>query len=124
MESTRRGPVAIDRLTETERALLGERTNAMKNTGAAAESGEGSPERRDEGTARQLDYHFFWGLKYVSNVRDFTLITSFFYPSCRVVHLARRRSCRVELLENYARELTISGASMNLTAPTPKPSWS
>ena len=29
----------------------------MKNTGAAAESGEGSPERRDEGTARQLDYH-------------------------------------------------------------------
>ena len=57
MKNTRRGPVAIDRLTETERALLGERTNAMKNTGAAAESGEGSPERRDEGTARQLDYH-------------------------------------------------------------------
>ena len=27
MESTRRGPVAIDRLTETERALLRERTN-------------------------------------------------------------------------------------------------
>ena len=69
-------------------------------------------------------FHFFWGIKYVSNVRDFTLITSFFYPTCRVVHLARRRSCRVELLENYERELTISGASMNLTAPTPKPSWS
>ena len=57
----RRGPVATDRLTAIERALLrertNERTNAMKNTGAAAESGEGSPERRDEGTARQLDYH-------------------------------------------------------------------
>ena len=47
-----------------------------------------------------------------------------FYPSCRVVHLARRRSCRVELLENYERDFTISGASMNLTAPTPKPFWS
>ena len=56
----------------------------------------------------------------------FILVTSFliFYPSWRVVHLARWRSCRVELLENYERELTISGASMNLTAPTPKPSWS
>jgi len=33
-------------------------------------------------------------------------------------------SCRVELLENYERDFTISGASMNLTAPTPKPFWS
>ena len=47
-----------DRPTDGDRGhCANERTNAMKNTGAAAESGEGSPERRDEGTARQLDYH-------------------------------------------------------------------
>jgi hypothetical protein len=55
----RRGPVATDRLTAIEgtAARTNERTNAMKNTGAAAESGEGLPERRDEGTAHQLDFH-------------------------------------------------------------------
>jgi len=40
-----------DRPTDGDGEGTAGRTNAMKSTGAAAEAGEGSPERRDEGTA-------------------------------------------------------------------------